>query len=297
MRTLVFGGTGMLGKAVTAEGRRRRFPVLALSRAQADVTDPEHLAWWAASFRPELVVNCAAFTHVDLAEERREEAFAVNDAGVAHVVEAARGAGARLIHVSTDYVFDGEGTSPYPEEAAVAPRSVYGASKLAGEGRALAYERALVVRTSWLFGAGGPNFVATIAGLIAGGKRRLEVVADQVGCPTYTPFLAAALWDLASLAGPRPGAGGILHYRNREPVSWHGFACEIANLTDGSVEVAPVTTADVPRPAPRPAYSVLDVRRCEELLGHRVEAWGWGLAEFLTCLRPQLRRPPGDPRR
>lgn len=285
----------MLGRAVVAEGRRRRFPVLALSRAQADVTDPVRLAYWVAAFRPEQIVNCAAFTKVDLCEERREEAFAVNDAGAGHVAAAAAAAGARLVYVSTDYVFDGEGQEPYPEGAATAPRSVYGASKLAGEERSLAYEQALVVRTSWLFGPGGPNFVRTILSLIARGQRPLRVVEDQVGCPTYTPFLAAALWDLVTLDGPRP-AEGLLHYRNREPVSWYGFAQEIARLTDGSVEVEPVTTNEFPRPAPRPAYSVLDVSRCEELLGRRVEPWGWGLAEYLTRLRRELPRSRGERR-
>lgn len=296
MRTVIFGGTGMLGRAVVAEGRRRRHPALALSRAQADVTDSERLAYWVKAFRPELIVNCAAFTKVDLAEERPEEAFAVNDLGAGRVAEAAEAAGARLLHVSTDYVFDGTAEEPYPEEAPPAPAAVYGKSKLAGEARALAYERALVVRTSWLFGSGGANFVATLFGLIARGERQLRVVEDQVGCPTYAPFLAAALWDLAVLDGPRPGVGGVLHYRNREPVSWYGFAREIARLAGGAVEVAPVTTGEFPRPAPRPAYSVLDVRRSEELLGRRVEPWGWGLAEYLTRLRNELPRPRGETR-
>lgn len=296
MRTLIFGGTGMLARAVVAEGRRRRFPVLALSRAQADVTVPRRLAYWVAAFRPDLIINCAAFTKVDLCEERREEAFAVNDAGAGHVATAAAAAGARLVYVSTDYVFDGEGREPYREGTATAPKSVYGASKLAGEERSLAYERALVVRTSWLFGPGGPNFVRAILGLIARGQRPLRVVDDQVGCPTYTPFLAGALWDLVALGEPRPVADGLLHYRNREPVSWYGFAQEIVRLTDASVKVVPVTTNEFPRPAPRPAYSVLDVSRCEKLLGRRVEAWGWGLAEYLTRLRQELPRSRGERR-
>jgi dTDP-4-dehydrorhamnose reductase len=293
VRTLILGGGGLLGRAVVAEGRRRRYPALALSHALADVTDPERLGYWVAAFRPELIVNCAAFTRVDDCEERRELAFAVNGEAVGTVAAAAAAAGARLLHVSTDYVFDGEAREPYPEAAATAPRSVYGASKLAGEERALAYERALVVRTSWLFGPGGPNFVKMIVGRILGGTRQLRVVDDQVGRPTYAPFLAAALWDLAAAGHPRPGAGGVLHYGNREPISWYGFAREIAGWIDGSVEVEPVTTAEFPRPANRPAYSVLDVSRAEALLGRPVEPWGWGLAEYLTELRRQARRQGG----
>jgi dTDP-4-dehydrorhamnose reductase len=199
---------------------------------------------------------------------------------VAHVADAARQAGARLIQLSTDYVFDGRASEPYAEDAPTAPLSVYGRSKLAGEAAALAAPRALVVRTSWLFGPGGPNFAATIVRKIGEGARRLEVVDDQVGCPTYTPFLARAVLDLAPLA-----LDGVVHYRNREPVSWYAFADEIARLWASDVEVVPVTTAHFPRPAPRPAYSVLDVSRFEAALRRRVEPWGWGLVEYLTALR------------
>jgi dTDP-4-dehydrorhamnose reductase len=270
----------MLGRAVVEEGRRRGWPVLALARAQADVTSAEAVTRWMRGFAPELVVNCAAFTAVDACEERRAEAMAVNGEAVGAIAGAARDAGAALVHVSTDYVFDGAAREPYREDDATAPISVYGESKLLGERRALDYDRALVVRSSWLFGPCGPSFVATMLRLIDEGKLPLRVVDDQVGCPTYTPFLAAALCDLAAA-----GARGIVNYRNREPVSWHGFAAEIAGQWDGKVEVQPVTTAEFPRPARRPAYSVLAVDRCEKLLGRRVEHWGWGLSELITGLR------------
>lgn len=279
MRALVFGGQGMLGRAVVAEARKRGFAALGLSHGQADITDRDRLLYWADTFRPRLIVNCAAFTQVDACEQRREHAFEVNDRAVAHVVAAAEKAESRLIHVSTDYVFDGEADEPYREDTATGPRSVYGASKLAGERRALAYSRGLVVRTSWLFGPGGPNFVATMLRLIAERKTPLRVVDDQTGCPTYTPFLARALWDLASRE-----TTGTVHYRNREPVTWYGFTREIVRLRDRSVEVRPVTTDEFPRPAPRPAYSVLDVSRFEEAVGREVEPWGWGLVEILAAL-------------
>jgi len=285
MRTLVFGGTGMLGRALVAVGRRRHHPVLGLAHGQADVTDRERLLYWADAFRPELVVNCAAYTRVDDAESQRQQAMEINGRAVDHVVAAAGRAGARLIHVSTDYVFDGRASEPYGEDAPTAPLSVYGESKLDGERRALSQPGALVVRSSWLFGGGGPNFVATIVGLIERGERQLRVVDDQTGCPTYTPFLAEAIWELAAL-----GSSGLVHFRNREPVTWHGFATEIARLWDTSVEVEPVATEEFPRPAPRPAYSVLDVSRFEETVGRRVEPWGLGLVEYLAAIRQRRRR-------
>jgi len=282
MRCLVFGGTGMLGQAVVAEARARGWAALGLSHAQADVIDRERLLGWADAFRPEVVVNCAAFTKVDACETETGRAFAINGDAVANAAAVAERAGARLIHVSTDYVFDGAAKEPYTEEAPTAPISVYGRSKLAGEAHALASERGLVVRTSWLFGPGGPNFVGTMVDLIEAGRLPLRVVNDQEGCPTYAPFLARALLDLARL-----GATGVVHYRNREPVSWYAFAVEIARLWSGTVEVVPITTADYPRPARRPAWSVLDVTRFEGLAGRQVEPWEGGLIATLGYLRQE----------
>jgi dTDP-4-dehydrorhamnose reductase len=286
MRCLVFGGAGMLGQAVVQEARARGWDVLGLSRGEADVTDRGRLLERAAAFRPGAVLNCAAHTRVDACETEVDRAFAINASGAENAAAAAESVGARLLHVSTDYVFEGSASDPYREDAPTGPLSVYGKSKLEGERRVLQYDRALVVRTSWLFGPGGPNFVATMVGLIEAGKLPLRVVDDQVGCPTYTPFLAKALLDLSEI-----GATGVLHYRNREPVSWYAFATEIARLWSegsqepGGVEVRPVTTAEFPRPAPRPAWSVLDVARFEEIAGRPVEPWGRGLAELLARMR------------
>ena len=276
-RALVLGGAGMLGKAVVREGRRRGATTLGLSRTQADLGDRERLLYWAESFRPQVIVNCAAFTQVDACEERRDHALDVNGRAVANAVEAAERVGARLLHVSSDYVFDGEGSEPYPEDAPTRPLSVYGESKLLGEQEALRYDDATVVRASWLFGPGGPNFVATILRLLREGKTPLRVVDDQVGCPTYTPFLARALWNLAS-----SDLRGLVHYRNRDAVSWHGFAQEIAQSSNMAAEVLPVPTSEFPRPAHRPAYSVLDVDRFEHAVGRRVEPWIAGLAAYLS---------------
>lgn len=287
MRTLVLGGTGMLGRAMVAEARSRSLPVLGLSHVQADIRDRERLLYWVDAFRPELIVNCAAYTQVDACEGNgRELAFAINGEAVDNVVAACHASegGARLVHISTDYVFDGKGSAPYREDDPTGPLSVYGQTKLDGERRALAYEKSSVVRTSWLFGPGGPNFVATIVRLIEEGKS-LRVVRDQQGAPTYTLFLARAVLDLAV-----EGIQGVVHYRNREPVSWYEFATEIAGLWSGTrriPEVVPVTTNEFPRPAPRPAWSVLDVTRFEQAAGRRVEPWGWGLVDYLAALRKE----------
>lgn len=289
MRAVVFGGTGMLGRQVVAEGRRRGHPVLGLSHAQADVTDRDRLTWWLRRFRARTVIDCAAFTAVDACEERRDHAFAVNADGAGHAAAAAAAVGAHLLHVSTDYVFDGAADEPYPEDAATAPLSVYGASKLRGEERVLEHERTAVVRTSWLFGPGGPSFVATMLRLIRGGTDPLRVVDDQVAAPTYTPYLARALWELAekdAARGRGDGITGVIHYRNREPVSWYGFAREIVRSVAPSVGVEPVSTDEFPRPARRPAYSVLAVEHFERLVGRPVEPWRAGLHEFLEHERP-----------
>ncbi len=278
-RTLVFGGRGMLGRAFTAEGRRRGVPVLALPHALAEITDREVVRHWLRAFQPQWVVNCAAYTKVDDCEGNPATAFAVNELGPQLLAEEASRTGARLLHVSSDYVFPGDGCLPLTEDAETGPLSVYGESKLAGERRVLAAGDHLVVRSSWLFGPGGPNFVATIRRLLGHDEPALGVVDDQVGCPTYTVYLARALWDLA-----RVGATGRVNYSNREPCSWYGFAREIARLCRASRGVRPITTAEFPRPARRPAYSVLDTSRFEALVGRPVEAWSCGLAEYLAGL-------------
>lgn len=279
MRSLIFGGRGMLGRAVAEEAGRRGWPVLALGHAEADITDAASVGARVREFAPEVVFNCAAFTKVDDCETQRELAFAVNGDAVGNIAAAARVSGAALVHVSTDYVFDGKDPVPYEEGDRTAPLSVYGQSKLRGEELALEYESALVVRTSWLFGPGGPNFVLTMLRLIDQDKVPLRVVADQLGCPTYTPFLATALCDLVAAK-----ARGLVHYRNGEPATWWQFTRAITRGWDPNIDVQPVTTAELSRPAPRPAYSVLAVDHVEKLLGRQVERWKRGLSDYLRGL-------------
>lgn len=300
MRLLVTGAAGMLGRSLVVEGRRRGDAVLGLGRDRADLLDREALTYWVREFRPEAVINAAAMTAVDACEDQRERAFAVNGEGVGNVLAAAREVGARLVHVSTDYVFPGDDDHhgrPYPEDDPTGPKSVYGQSKLEGERRALEDDTSTVVRTSWLFGPGGGNFVATMVRLIDQGKTPLRVVDDQVGRPTYVPFLARALRDLAAVPSAMARAAGVVHYANRGTVSWHGFAEEIARQYAPGTEVLPVTTEEFPRPAPRPAWSVLATERFEGLVGRPVEPWIWGLSNDLAARRAERRGPRGELKR
>ena len=279
MRALVFGGTGMLGQAITHHWRTRGATVLALGRAQADITDASTVQQWVEDFRPEAVINCAAYTRVDDCETNENLATRINGEAVGNLVRAAESIGAHLVHISSDYVFAGDASSPILETAPTGPKSAYGRGKLMGEALALGYDRALVVRASWLFGPGGPNFAATIRRLLRAGKTPLKVVDDQMGRPTYTPFVAQALWALLEMK-----ATGVFHYGNRDAVSWHGFAREIARIVAPTAEVLPVPSSEFPRPAPRPAYSVLDVTKFETDTGHVVEPWICGLTAYLETL-------------
>lgn len=284
MRLLILGAGGIVGRAVAAEAARRDWAASARPRAEVDVGDPAVVAAALAASGARLVINCAAFTRVDDCEHEADAARRINDLAVGTVAAACAHAGARLVHLSTDYVFDGESAAPYGEEATPAPLSVYGASKLAGEARALAHADALVVRTSAVFGRGGANFVDTIAARLRQSGEPLRVVADQVTCPTYAPFLARALLDLGESA-----ATGRIHYRNREAVSWFELARAVARELGSGRGIEPVPTAEYPRPARRPRRSVLAVERFEAICGRRVEPWSDGLREHLAAAREERR--------
>jgi dTDP-4-dehydrorhamnose reductase len=276
MRVLITGAAGMLGQDVARAAAAAGDEVSALSRAELDITntDAVQAALWAS--RPDVVINCAAYTNVDGAEHEAESAFTCNGAGAGNVARAASAAGAWTIHVSSDYVFDGAKREPYVESDPTDPISRYGASKLAGEVAVAdgATGRHTIVRSSWLFGAGGPCFPATI--LRAGAERdRLTVVDDQVGCPTFTGHLADALLALA-----RDQPRGIVHVAGGGQCSWFEFATAIVRAGGLSCSVEPGLTADLGRPAPRPAYSVLGTERASE--APRLPGWRDGLAEYMA---------------
>ncbi len=274
MRILVTGAAGMLGRDVVAAAQNAGHEAIALPRADLDITDAAASEHTIATARPDALINCAAWTDVDGAEADEAQASAVNGAGAGQVANAAAAAGALTIQVSSDYVFDGTTSKPIPEDAAVRPTSAYGRSKLAGE-RAVARAggRWMIVRSSWLFGAHGPNFVATMLRL-AGEREEIAVVEDQVGCPTYTGHLAAALVELAESS-----AEGIHHVAGAGAASWNAFAREIFAQAGRGTRVLPSSTAEQNRPAPRPAYSVLGVTRPDT---PRLPAWTDGLAAYLA---------------
>ncbi len=276
MRVMITGAAGMLGRDVAEAARRAGHDVSALGREDLDVTDAAGVLVLTARERPDVVVNCAALTDVDGAEAAEEAATRVNGSGAGHVAAAAAAAGAFVVHVSTDYVFDGAGRRPYREDDATGPRTAYGRSKLAGE---LAVAGAApggyaIARTSWLFGPHGGNFVDTMRRL--GAERdSVTVVDDQVGCPTYTGHLAAALVELAET---RPA--GVLHVAGSGSCTWFDLARATFARTGIDCEVVPGKTADLARPAPRPAFSVLGISRPETPL---LPPWEQGLEAHLSA--------------
>ncbi|MEA2148118.1 MAG: dTDP-4-dehydrorhamnose reductase [Solirubrobacteraceae bacterium] len=267
----------MLGQDVASAAREAGHEPITLARAQLDITNAGAVAAAVADARPDVVINCAAWTNVDEAEVHEDAAAAVNGAGAGNVAQAGQAHGAWTLHISSDYVFDGAGTQAYVESDLTAPMSAYGATKLAGEFAvaAAAPSAHTIVRSSWLFGLGGPCFPATILRL-ASERDELSVVDDQVGCPTFTGHLARALIKLVQ---SRPL--GIVHMAGAGSCSWFEFAREIVAATGADCVVHPCTTAEFPRPAPRPAYSVLGTERGTEI--PRLPDWHDGLSDYLTA--------------
>ena len=274
MRILITGAAGMLGQDVVRAAHAANHEVAAFARDELDILDARAVQRTIAAERPAAVINCAAWTDVDAAESDEEGATRLNGEAAGTVAAAAAGAGAAVVHPSTDYVFDGTGTRPYVESDPTAPINAYGRSKLAGEHAvAAANPRHFVVRTSWLFGLGGRNFVETMLGLASAGGPVL-VVRDQVGCPTYTGHLAEALVRL--LDGE---SYGLHHITGGGDCSWFEFANEIFQQAGTETRAMSCTSDEFPRPAVRPAYSVL---RTERDYGLELPPWQDGLASYLA---------------
>ncbi len=275
-KIVLTGAHGMLAADVikTFSGP---FNMVCLGKDDLDITDRARCLDVVIRQAPFAVVNCAAFTKVDLCEKERELAMAVNAEGAGNLAHACRESGALFVQVSTDYVFDGRGEVPYKETDAASPLNVYGLSKLCGE-RGVAESGAdyIIVRTSWLYGEHGPNFVSTVLNLYEGDKE-LRIVDDQIGAPTYTVDLAGGMLSLV-----QSGARGIFHVTNQGACSWYDFARAILELSGrDNGRVVPVSSNEFKRPAMRPAYSVLDNSRFHAKTGAYLRHWRDALRCFL----------------
>ncbi|MFD0021403.1 dTDP-4-dehydrorhamnose reductase [Streptomyces sp. NPDC058382] len=276
----------MLGQDLLAALDHEGVTAVGADRAALDIADPARVREALDAHRPAVVVNCAAWTAVDDAESQEDAAHRVNGTGPAVLAEACREQGTVLIHVSTDYVFAGDGARPYDEDAPTAPRSAYGRTKLAGERAVLEAlpDTGYVVRTAWLYGAGGGNFVRTMIRL-EGVKDTLDVVDDQRGQPTWTVDLAGRLVRLgrAALEGTAPA--GVYHGTSGGETTWYGFTREIFRLLGADpARVRPTTSAAFVRPAPRPAFSVLAQGRFAAAGIEPIQDWRTALGEAFPAL-------------
>jgi len=278
-KALVLGGkNGLLGRAVAAALDRAGVAVVPLSGADVDIFDAEALHDLVDAHDPDCLVNAVAYTQVDRAEDEPEAAYRLNASLPALLGVLADERGLRLVHYSTDFVFDGVKLVPYLPGDAASPLSVYGASKLAGEQALLdlAPEGLLILRTAWLFGPGKMNFVRRMLDLAAE-RPELKVVDDQHGSPTYTPDLAEMTVDLL-----RAGASGLFHAVNTGEATWHSLAAEALRLAGLATPVLPIATRDYPVKAVRPPYSVLDVSDLARATGRRPRHWKEALADYVA---------------
>lgn len=285
---LVVGALGQVGQELRrhAGGRDTVF----VDRAELDISDATAVARCIAELRPRVVLNAAAYTAVDKAESERELAFKVNGEAPGHLARACAETNATLLHISTDYVFDGSGTRAWREDDPVAPLSVYGASKLAGEQAVqAALPRHVILRTAWVVSPFRGNFVKTMLRLAAE-RDELRVVADQFGGPTMAADIAAACWRLADrmAVSQDPAQFGIFHFAGQPHVSWHDFACAIiaesARHGGRQPKVTAITTAEYPLPAPRPANSRLDGARLQRAHGIAAPDWRQSLKTLIDEL-------------
>jgi dTDP-4-dehydrorhamnose reductase len=285
MRVLVTGAAGQVGRAFRAVAPPAAV-VAAFTHGELDITSAEQVNRAVAAHAPQWIVNAAAYTAVDAAESAREAAFALNATAVGHLAHAARSTGARLVHLSTDFVFDGRASNPYEPAAMTNPIGAYGATKLAGERLALADGAAsIVVRTSWVYAAYGQNFVRTMLRLMAA-KPEIRVVCDQIGAPTWATSLARILWKLLEL----DAAPGIYHWSDAGVASWYDFAVAIQEealqrgILAHAIPVLPIRAAQYPTAAQRPAYSVLDAAHTRALTGAPAAHWRTQLRKMLDEL-------------
>ena len=278
---LIIGSKGQLGSDMVLLSKQAGFTVSEIDYPQIDITDPVMTERCVLDIKPDYVINCAAYTAVDDCETHQEQAFAINAQGTLNITLSAKKAGAVMVHISTDYVFDGKKNSPYTEQDQTSPLTVYGKSKLEGERLIAAhYDKYQIFRIAWLYGINGNNFVKTIRNIARKKmqeKQPLTVVNDQLGTPTYTRDVCAQVLKMIN----QPHYG-IFHCTNEGFCSWYDFALEIIRAAGMEVELLPCTTADFPRPAPRPHYSVLENAHLKKLHMNIMKDWKEAFNTFLT---------------
>ena len=293
LRILLCGSGGQLGReiqlaAIEAHGA---LDITTLDRIALDITKREAVQGALSTHRPSLLINTAAYTDVDRAESEPEQALSVNRDGAGHLAMACAGAGIPLIHVSTDYVFDGRSRHPYQEMDPVSPLNVYGRTKAEGEARIRASLREhIIIRTSWLFAPHGRNFLTTMIRL---GRERetLSIVNDQVGCPTFAGDLAHAILQIATSLISSDSPWGTFHICNTGEATWYGLARAIFDLAPPTLGICvknltPIHTEDFPTAAERPRYSVLDCRKVDEIFGIELPPWRSGVERALKAFHP-----------
>jgi dTDP-4-dehydrorhamnose reductase len=284
MKIWLCGADGMLGSHFKRLLKALKIPHIANDYQQIDITQLDDVSDFVRVQKTTHIINCAAYTQVDKAENEQKQAYLVNAVGPHHLGVAARRHGAHVIHFSTDYVFDGKGRTPYTEEHSCTPIGAYGMSKLAGEIKLLdEHAHACIIRTSWLYGWPGKNFVETMLRLM-GEREELRVVSDQVGRPTYCQDLALATLKLLN-------EEGIFHFANTSETSWYQFAKEIHKQAKELgfplklKKIDPISTEEYPTPAQRPAYSTLSTKKIEQKLGGSPRSWQEALNEYLTLYK------------
>lgn len=284
MKILLFGGSGQLGYDLIKRADALNFQIVSPVVSEVDISNSDQVKFLVEKVAPDLIVNSAAYTNVDGAEVNKEEAFAINRDGARFIAEAAKQHDLRMIHISTDYVYDGKGSQPIREDHPTGPLNVYGQSKLEGDQAVLSIlgDRGVVVRTSWLHGSRGANFVKTMINLFKE-KEELSIVDDQIGSPTWTGWLAEAILDLGRIE-----CNGVIHATCAGEASWLGFAQEILEMVRGEIETSvvlkPQSTDQAARPADRPHYSTLDCSKLSQLLGREPILWQDGLRYHLIEL-------------
>jgi dTDP-4-dehydrorhamnose reductase len=285
MRLLVTGAGGMVGAEIARQARESAIDCAAFTHHELDITDANAVATAIRDAAPSIVVNAAAYTAVDKAEENESQAMLVNKTGAANLASAANDIGAGVIHISTDYVFDGEANEAYRPGDATNPINAYGRTKLAGEvAVSSACARHLIVRTSWVYSDEGHNFVRTMLRL-AETRKEISVVDDQQGAPTSAADLASALLKAAHSMLDRPVAG-TFHFTNAGVTTWYGFANAILEMRGlSNIKVRPISTAEFPTPAKRPAWSVLDCSTFEKEFDVTPRTWRSALRETLNRIQ------------